>query len=516
MFLLENFKVYNYFILFALSLIFMIVGVNASEFNNDLSSGVVSSGGVDTSVVSSGGVDTSVVSSDGVSNLSTTANSVKSTRKVYTFKDLQNKISKSNSSYIILSGIYKYNKNTDSKIKSLVKGVVISKSLRIIGNGCTIDGNNIARCLCINSNLKVILENINIINGYPHSYNGGGVYCKSNVDLTIKNCRFKNNKVYNRNGGALWAGSKSNIKIYNSVFEKNTSIRVSKLVWNKFKRGMGGALCVGFGSNLKLVNSSFKNNKAYLSTILLVSYDDRIYKRSNLYVKHCRFKNNTSRRRGVIYLDELGEGRILDSIFVNNHSPDSAGTLVLDASKEVLVKNCKFIANTGVNGAAIFLDKFKRRVSHVKLINCKFISNVASKTGGAIYSNGGILTIKNCLFKHNKCKGSSIYLISGKLTIKKSKSNKIIVIAPQVTKKFKDKGYFKITIKYKNTKKLISNIRVKIQIIGKKINTIYKKTNHYGVIKISTKSLKKGNYNVKITSVESNRLFNKKSKIIIK
>ena len=338
----------------------------------------------------------------------------------YTFSDLQNQIDKSeDNSSITINGTYKYNKDIDES-NSLIDGVVISKNLTIIGNNCTIDGSYLARCLHLSSNLNIVLENLTIINGYSQRDNGGGLRADEYVNLTLKNCVFENNTVYNWNGGAFSTDKGCNIEVYNSSFENNTSIRVSSLKWHEFKRGMGSAIRSFINSTLKLYNSYFGFNNAYLSTILLVTYDDENPPEiSTLFIDNCIFNNNTSRSCGVIYLDEYGQGEVLNSIFTNNTSR-SSGTLILDTCPYSLVKNCTFINNFGVRGAAICIRIFtENSTSNAQIVDCKFINNTASTYGGAIYSVGGITSVKNCYFENNdgNKRGGGIYSRLGNLKV---------------------------------------------------------------------------------------------------
>jgi len=298
---------------------------------------------------------------------------------------------------------------------------VISKNLTIIGNDCTIDGSYLARCLHVNSNLNIVLENLTIINGYSERDNGGGLRADEYVNLTLKNCVFENNTIYNWNGGAFSADKGCNIEVYNSSFENNTSIRVSDLEWHEFKRGLGSAIRAFINSTLKLYNSYFGFNNAYLSTILLITYDDENPPEiSTLFVDNCIFNNNTSRRCGVIYLDEYGQGEVLNSIFTNNTSKKSCGTLILDTCPYSLVKNCTFINNSGVRGRAICIKIFvENSTSNAQIIDCKFINNTASIYGGAIYSVGGITSVENCYFEGNdgNQRGGGIYSRLGNLKV---------------------------------------------------------------------------------------------------
>ncbi|MBE6499931.1 MAG: hypothetical protein E7Z80_05235 [Methanobrevibacter thaueri] len=301
--------------------------------------------------------------------------------------------------------------------------MVISKNIKIKGHNCIINGDNIARCINITSNNNVVLENIIIINAYSNSDDGAGIHAGNNVTLTLINCVFKNNTVYNRNGGAISTNESCNVIIKNSYFENNTSIRESNLTWTEYKRGMGSALYHKLNSTVTITDSIFKSNNAYLSTILIVSYDDINFKQSKIHVNNSKFENNTSFRCGVIYIDEYGQGEILNSIFANNSSPGSRGILKLDTCSYSLVKNCKFINNNAVDGAAICITRFtKDNVSYVQIADCEFKNNHASENGGAISSTGGIVSINNCSFDNNTASqnGGAIYFKYNTLKITNS------------------------------------------------------------------------------------------------
>lgn len=196
-----------------------------------------------------------------------------------------------------------------------------------------------------------------------------------------------------------------------------------KVAWNgiNLKGGAGSAITTFINSTLKISDSYFGFNNAYLSTVLLTTYDDKNPpEKSSLYVKNCIFNNNTSQRGGIIYLDEFGQGEILDSIFCNNSCILSSGTLILDTCPYSLVKNCTFINNSGKCGAAICIKIFEDNLtSNAQIIDSKFINNIASTKGGAISSVGGAVTIDNCNFKNNNGGeyGGGVFSRLGNLTV---------------------------------------------------------------------------------------------------
>jgi predicted outer membrane repeat protein len=338
---------------------------------------------------------------------------------VNSFSDLDEEIWNSQPNSVLnLTESYKFNSSSDEQ--SFSDGVTISKNLTIVGkNNACIDGNGSSRLLVISANCNVVLKNLTFKNGYSSS-SGAGILLKHNATLVVDNCVFENNTVYNSNGGAIGCLSGTNVDVRNSRFVNNTSIRVSDKEWENDKCGMGSAICVTIDSVLNLYKSAFISNNAYLATILVVTYDDIKVKLSKLFAKECLFENNTSNSSGVIYLDELGYGEILDSTFRNNVVTDAGAALILDASNYALVKNCLFDSNVGVKGGAIHIKVFDYSyLSNVSIIGCNFTKNRASVYGGAISAKYANATITNCRFTDNTAdtNGGAIYTKLGVLRI---------------------------------------------------------------------------------------------------
>ena len=340
----------------------------------------------------------------------------------YSFKSLNELIQNANKT-LTLSGNYKYDKNIDSKFKN---GILITKDITIKGKGsCSIDGSNLARCLKINTHVKVVLQNIVIKNGYSTG-NGAGILMLKNSKLTVKKCVFQSNRVYNANGAGIASDKGCYIEIHSSKFINNQAVRHSNLKWEDYKKGMGSAIMTYIGNTLKIYDSTFKGNKAYLSTILVISYVETDYKLSKAYIKNCVFEKNPSKRNGAVYIDELGKATILKCKFLNNPSTKGAA-LVLDTSRGSIVKDCLFYKNTGNNGGAIHVNVYDFSYnSHVKIVHCRFIKNTALRYGGAIYSIKGIVTVLDSNFNSNKANGwgGAIYTRLGSLSVNKIKAEK--------------------------------------------------------------------------------------------
>ena len=249
-----------------------------------------------------------------------------------------------------------------------------------------IDGAGISRILYIRGGYTVTLKDITFKNGYANDKhtsheNGGAVYLAPDSSLTVTKCTFKNNRVYNANGAAIYANQDTKLYIYNSQFLDNKAERNSPLPWTSYKRGMGGTLLVGIGSTLKIENTDFKRNTAYVSVIVIASYDDTNYALSTATLKNCLFESNTAQTNGVFYLDELSKGYFTGCTFKSNTVTKSGSVLMLESSQYASVKDCNFEGNTAISGA-INLGKFdgqvanfKNSVAHVTIEGTTFKNN---------------------------------------------------------------------------------------------------------------------------------------------
>ena len=109
--------------------------------------------------------------------------------------------------------------------------------------------------------------------------------------------------------------------------------------------------------------------------------------------------------------------------------------------------------------------------------------------------------------KNSKAKTSSITISKAKITIN----------APKITHTSKDGKKFKITVKNRESKKPMAGIKVTVKIFtGKNSKSYSLKTNKNGVIKINTKSLKKGSHKVTINVKKTSKIKSASAKSTIK
>ena len=177
---------------------------------------------------------------------------------VGTFTDLK-KLIESSKDEVSLSKNYTFNRGVD---KDLTFGIVISKPIKIYGNGVTINGDSNARIFQIDADDVTITE-INLINGREDMFGGaiywsgkGGVIEKSNLTHNIA-----------RSGGAIFVKN-GGVLINNNRFESN------------YANNRGGAIMV-VGYHTSITNNLFKDNHAlrydpavhYQSFAMIDKYD---------------------------------------------------------------------------------------------------------------------------------------------------------------------------------------------------------------------------------------------------
>ncbi len=110
------------------------------------------------------------------------------------------------------------------------------------------------------------------------------------------------------------------------------------------------------------------------------------------------------------------------------------------------------------------------------------------------------------IFVNNEVKGSS-YIKINKATLK--------VSAPQITTKYKKKGYFEVRVLYGD--KPVNKLTLKLKFYtGKKYTTYTIKTNSYGIAKLKLTNRKLGTHKIVIKSTNKKYKFSKYSKIYVK
>ena len=155
--------------------------------------------------------------------------------------------------------------------------------------------------------------------------------------------------------------------------------------------------------------------------------------------------------------------------------------------------------------------KTKKPVNNLK-INLKFYTGkkykiITKKTNASGVVKCSVSTLG--IGSHKvivKLKSTKIKSKSIKTYVKISKA-KITISAPKTTNYFNESKKFNITIKNKESKKVMKNIKVNVKVYtGKKYKSYSLKTNKYGVVSFNTKSLSKGTHKVTVNVKSSSKV----------
>lgn len=388
-------------------------------------------------------------------------------------------------------------------------------------------------------------------------------------NCTVENCKIKprdteinaNNSSFNKSTLELYY---SNLNLCNSIFYNdgnmtgtiNTVTEESYPVWNGNGSESEKTVPCFVNTSHTAKNSYFINSTGkYEITSSQINVDTlyRVTLNNGPYIvgKNITFNvkdnygNPVSEARLVIenQYDNFRMILITDENGNANYTLNYIGKLNIDVYYEAWRSNMKYrLFSMNVNLTVLpqisditFIKDFKsNRFSN---INCFLEMKVKNKYSDDLTVIFKVFTGKTCktYSKNTDSNGNVVFkipkkleagnhkiqVILGKKVIKTTsiaiQKARTVVKAPKVVNKFKKSEYFKATIKNKETKKLLSNVKVKIKLYtGKKFKTYTVKTNKKGIVKINTKTLKKGTHKVVISSANSNYKISAKSAIKIK
>ncbi|MBF2000098.1 MAG: DUF4347 domain-containing protein [Synechococcales cyanobacterium M58_A2018_015] len=145
---------------------------------------------------------------------------------------------------------------------------------------------------------------------------------------------------------------------------------------------------------------------------------------SNITVENCRFLNNKGGVGGAIRIGYGGKGTILNSVFENNdgtslRSPQSGGAIATyggggpGGQGFLVVRDCRFTNNRGVNGGAIYNLLMPMTVENSVFLNNSSAGHIG---GGAVFTDGGnpvgpgttrggTITVRGSWFEGNRTAG---------------------------------------------------------------------------------------------------------------
>lgn len=336
---------------------------------------------------------------------------------VYSFKDLNEKISDSNQIYLTNDVVFDF-----SVDEEFIDGISIDKDLVIVGDGnVTIDAKKSASFFNISNKCNVSFRNIIFKNGKSKNIS----LIKNDGVTDFEYCIFLNNKALKETN---LIENSNNIKLTSCVFSSNVSFKESIFrnltnhkehcvfeirdcdFFNNKSYGKSIIFIIG-NASVSVASSNFIYNISEINGSLLYNYN------GDLKVNGSKFADNFAKFYSVLHNDRYANTIMEDCEFVNNHSNDSVignlGLLEFNESKfkhhvldrfgvihnakgELKIHNCDFNDNRSSMLAGAISN-----FSKIYLHKTNFVNNY-SEFGGAINNQkGGILNINDCCFSNN-------------------------------------------------------------------------------------------------------------------
>ena len=196
------------------------------------------------------------------------------------------------------------------------------------------------------------------------------------------------------NGGAIYAGD-ANITVKDSLFNAN---------WGY----IGGAIFVN-GGTLAVDGATFEDNLSVYQGGAIAVYasaaDDEA-----LTIENSAFAGNKSDRAGAVYFKN-GEATISNTTFDENEARFANGGAITVANSTVSLADVELIGNTAERfGGAIFAGQSDVVIENGENV---MIDSNAAQYGGAIYNSKGELEVVSGQFTDNVATGSGGAIYSG-------------------------------------------------------------------------------------------------------
>ena len=279
---------------------------------------------------------------------------------------------------------------------------------------------------------SVTLRNLNFINAYtakhaegPDSQStgqSGDGAIEVSGSLIVANCNFQSNKQnWGVEGGAIQLSKSGTCSIYNSTFNATG--------------GKKGTIYTE-GASVYIYNTNFTN--------VLAKDGGAVYaKDARIELHNCSVSGAVVKEGGAISIKD-GYCYIYDSIFSNSRSVDEAAAIKVKEST-LYIENTLFDKLTSMGSALWFNEKGKNgsgeagairieKGSSVTIKNSNFTNCVAKADGGAIYVEGGSVSIDSCRFINNSAaRENHIYAPYSGVTVTNSVFSAVVgMVTPDI------------------------------------------------------------------------------------
>ena len=252
--------------------------------------------------------------------------------------------------------------------------------------------------------------------------NGGAIYNALGGTLIINGgCWFGNNRA--SYGGAVYGINAGSLSITDSTFTGNHAINGAGVYYDN-----GGSLTVT-GSTFTSNTASWDGGAIYNAVGGLFTVDTSIFTSNNAFgggaihnsgtltVTNSNFTGNCASNDGGAIENVYGGGiynfKINNSYFLSN-SAINGGAVFNNEGEPLNVQGSTFTGNHATKYGGGIVNKHSG-----KIINCNFSKNSASKCAGAIFNNGGTMSVSSSIFKSNTASayGGALYNNVGTMSI---------------------------------------------------------------------------------------------------
>lgn len=284
--------------------------------------------------------------------------------------------------------------------------------LTIIGNGATIDGQNMRRIFDVINGAGLILKNVTLTHGSgalaPHV---GGAILNEKGTITIERSTISNNDGYFA-GGAIFNGNQNKITVKDSTLSGNTALNDGGAVYNngtiEFTNSTlssnrctstggghgGGALfnngiSAGFTPTARITNSTLSNNVC-----------------PGANTPGCSCPGEP----GGGAITNKGNVELIDSTLSGNSAENNGGAILHVGTQLLLVRTTVSGNMAGNDGGGIYSGT-QPTPAHATVENSTVSGNTAGNNGGGIFSVSGS-TLTNSTLASNSAgnDGSGIFV----------------------------------------------------------------------------------------------------------
>ena len=429
-----------------------------------------------------------------------------------TFTDLNNAINGNSDSTVTLNRNYTYN-GVDNYDAAFKKGIVLNRPVTIDGQGHTLNGNNLSRIFYIRDTNKVIIKNINFINGNAGDDRQGGAVYLGDIgrDYKVINCSFSNNT-------AIYAGAMCLGTAINCTFIENKALGDPT--------SCGGAMTYGTAINCTFIQNSANGAIAMGGA----TYSTDAYNCS-FVLNHVDGNEMPPEGNPNDPVGDAGVGGAMiygianNCTFINNHAPfneDNRNTF------GTACEDCRFYGDAIINASNFKTSSNSGDILPFKVGILEYGSHSYSYPNGinvtiTLWKGGKLLDEDYALtgkgWPVNLPEGTynailSVWGVKKNITISVKITTKLTAKAKTFKLKTKTKKYT-ITLK-DNKNKAMKNKKVTLKVKGK---TYTAKTNSKGKATFKlTKLTKKGKYTavIKYAGDKHYQKVTKKVKITVK